>query len=321
MKRLMQLTAACLLLACAACGGESGETGLEEPLQVAGAAFKQGALPGKPPFDDAAADELRLTTIETNNTVIRPGQTDKRISGRARDSGYAIAVRFEDQGTGYWVKPLDEADSVYPGELAFRLDLELAHDLPLGPQRLLFTVLDARGRASRQQAMELCVASPYDRALSACDPAQKPPAAIISLTWDTAADLDLVVRTPDGEVVDARHPSTLTDPALEGDQDLEYQGVLHTEDGRGCGARSVQREDLVWTGEIPEGRYDVSVNLFDACGARATFFEVRAWKRSEHDDGGYSFQATGETAVGQVIDEEANGGSGPPLRIVSFDLP
>jgi hypothetical protein len=230
-------------------------------------------------------------------------------------------VRFEDQGTGYWVKPLDEADSVYPGELAFRLDLELAHDLPLGPQRLLFTVIDARGRASRQQAMELCVASPYDRALSACDHAQKPPAAIISLTWDTAADLDLVVRTPDGEVVDARHPSTLSDPALESDQDPAYQGVLHTEDGPGCGARSVQREDLVWTGEIPQGRYDVSVNLFNACGARATFFEVRAWKRSERDDGSYSFRATGETAVGQVIDEAANGGSGSPIEIVSFDLP
>jgi len=319
MTRLLQLVAACALLV--ACGGESGESGINEPLSIAGAAFKQGALPGAPATDDADADDLDLTTIETNSTVIHPGQTGKRISGRARDTGYAVAVRFEDQGTGYWVKPLDEADSVYPGELAFRLDIELAHDLPLGPQRLLFTVLDARGRASRQQALELCVASPYDKALSACDPAQKPPAAIITLSWDSAADLDLVVRTPDGELVDARHPSTLTDPALEDERDPSFQGILYTEDARGCGARSVQREDLVWTGEVPEGRYDVFVNLFNACGARATFFEVRAWKRSERDDGSYSFRETGETAVGQAIDEEANGGSGSPRKIASFDLP
>jgi len=318
MRPLQQLMAACALLLFA-CAGESGESGSAEPLQIVGAAFKEGALPGKPPSDDAEADELDLTTIETNNTVIHPGQTGKRISGRARDNGYSVAVRFEDRGTGYWVKPLDEADSVYPGELAFRLDIEVAHDLPLGPQRLLFTVLDARGRASRQQAFELCVASPYDKALSACDPAQQPPAAMISLTWDSAADLDLVVRTPDGELVDARHPSTLTDPALE--LDPEHQGVLYTEDARGCGGRSVQREDLVWTREIPKGRYDVFVNLFDACGTRATFFEVHAWKRSERDDGSYTFNATGEAAVGQLIDEEANGGSGSPRKIASFDLP
>ena len=317
MSRLLQLVAACTLLV--ACAGESGESGITEPLQIVGGAFKQGSLPGEPPTDDAAADELDLTTIETNNTVIRPGQTGKRISGRARDTGYAVAVRFEDHGTGYWVKPLDEADSVYPGELAFRLDIELAHDLPLGPQRLLFTVLDARGRASRQQALELCVASPYDKALSACDPTQKPPAAIISLTWDSAADLDLIVRTPDGELVDARHPSTLTDPAL--DLDPELQGVLYTEDARGCGIRSVQREDLVWMGEIPEGRYDVFVNSFNACGARATFFEVRAWRRSEREDGSYTFRATGETAVGQALGEEANGGSASPRAVASFNLP
>lgn len=319
MSRLLQLAAACTLLV--ACGGASGESGLGQPFSVAGAAFKEGELPGEPPSDDAAADELALTTIETNNTVLRPGQSAKRISGRARDDGYAVAVRLENQGTGYWVKPLDEADSVYPGELAFRLDLELAHDLPLGPQRLLFSVLDARGRASRQQALEVCVASPHDRALSACDPSQPPPAAIISLTWDSAADLDLIVRTPAGEVVDARHPSTLTDPTLTEEQDVAFQGVLHSEDARGCGAHSVQREDLVWAREIPEGRYDVFVNLFDACGARASFFEVRAFKRAERDDGSYRFVETGERALGQAFVEEANGGSASPRKIVSFDLP
>lgn len=320
MSRHWQLAAACSL-ALIACAGEPGDSGIAEPLRVAGAAFKEGPLPGKPPSAEADDDELDLTTIETNNTVVHPGQTGKRISGRARDKGYSVAVRFEDQGTGYWVKPLEEADSVYPGELAFRLDVELAHDLPLGPQKLLFTVIDARGRASRQQALELCVASPYDRSLSACDPTQRPPAAIISLTWDTAADLDLVVRTPDGEVVDTRHPSTLSDPALSGELDPEFRGVLYTEDVRGCGARTAQREDLVWANEIPEGRYEISVNLFDACGAQATFFQVQAWKRVEREDGSFSFRTTGETIVGQFIDQEANGGSASPRKIGRFDLP
>jgi hypothetical protein len=316
-----QLAAACSVLL--ACAGESGDSGIAEPLRIAGAVFKSGELPGRAPAgeDDEDPGPLSLTTIETNNTVIHPGQVGKRISGRALDSGYAVAARFEDQGSGYWIKYLDEADSAYPGELEFRLDLELAHNLPLGPQRLLFSVIDAGGRASRQQALNLCVTSPYDRALNACDPTQKPPAAVITLTWESSADLDLIVRTPDGELVDARHPSTLTDPALEGEQDPAFQGILYTSDARGCDVRSVRREDLVWANEVPEGRYDVFVNLFDACGARSTFFEVSYATRAQRDDETYSFRTRGQAVLGQLIDEEANGGTRPHRKIASFDLP
>jgi hypothetical protein len=320
MKRLLQLTAASLALV--ACASEPAELGLDEPLRVSGAVFKSGKLPGAAPDDTAPEGQLMLTTIETNNTVVHPGQVGKRISGRAKDAGYSVAVKLDGLGSGYWVKPLDEADSVYPGELAFRLDLELAHNLPLGIKNLLFTVIDSSGRrAGRQQKLQLCSTNRYDRALNACDATQKPPAAIISLSWDTSADLDLVVRTPDGELVDARHPSTLTDPALEGDQDLDYQGVLYTEDARRCGGQSGQHEDLVWANEIPSGRYDVFVNLFDFCNVPATFFRVRAFVREELDDGTFDLIQIADAEVGQLLEDEANGGSATPRKIASYDLP
>lgn len=308
-----QLLATLLMPLMAACDSESGESGLDEPLQVSGGAFRHGALPGAAPRSDGDdTDSLRLTTIETNNTVIHPGQAGKRISGRVTDDGYSVALRLEGLGSGYWIKTLGEEDSAYPGELEFGVALELAGDLPLGPRRLLFSVIDAEGHAGRQQALPLCVTSQYDRALNACDDTQQPPAAIISLTWDSSADLDLVVRTPDGDVVDARHPGTQTDP--------EQQGVLYTDDAA-CAQSSARREDLVWQREVPSGRYEVSVNAFNACGAAATFFRVSASRRVERDDGTYGFEPLGDYALGQLLEVQANGGQGEGLAVTSFEFP
>lgn len=307
-----QLWAALMCLLVAACDGESGESGLGEPLQVSAGAFKHGALPGAAADSGDADESLRFTTIETNNTVVHPGQAGKQISGRVTDNGYSVALRFDELGSGYWVVPVGEADSAYPGELDFGVDFGISADLPLGPQRLLFTVIDARGRAGRQQALTLCVTSEYDRTLHACDATQRPPAGIITLTWDTEADLDLIVRTPDGELVDARHPSSRPG--------TDAQGILYTDDAR-CAGRSLRREDLVFQAEITPGRYEVFVNLFDACGAAATFFEVSATARTQSDDETYGFEALAEKSVGQALELQANGGQSQGIAITSFEFP
>jgi hypothetical protein len=318
---LLQLMAASVVFStlALACGGESGEAGLEEPLRVVGGVFKDGALPGAPPDADATPDSLRLTTIETNNSVVHPGQAGKQLAGRATDNSYAVALRFEKTGSGYWVKPLGEADSAYPGELNFRTEFELAADLPLGPQRLLLTVIDEQGRAGRQQALTLCVTSLYDRNLHACDETKQPPAAVISLTWSGVADLDLVVRTPWGEIVDARNPSTETDPLLE-DPDPNSQALLYSGD-LGCDLNAAKREDLVWPKELAPGRYEVLVNLFDACGQAATFFQVSASARGQRDDGTYTFEPLAEPVVGQLLEVQTNPGRAQGLTITSFEFP
>ncbi|HET6336183.1 MAG TPA: hypothetical protein VFG30_23330 [Polyangiales bacterium] len=314
------------LLLMAACGGESGTRGLDQPLWVTGAAFESGALPGRAPVDQPAPNDsgdkpkLTLTTIETNNNVVHPGQTGKRISGRATDDAYAVALRFEDLGDGYWVKPLGEADSAYPGELGFRVDLELASNLPLGKQRLLFSVIDRQGRAGRQQALAVCVTSPFDRALNACDDSQPPPAAVISLLWDSPADLDLIVRTPDGEIVDGRHPSTQTGEDAE-DTDPAQQAILYADRGPSCLSSAGQREDLVWAQDVPPGRYSVFVNLFDACGEPASHFEVSAFARSQRDDETYRFRAAGEPVLGLLLSGQANGGREDGILITSVEFP
>jgi hypothetical protein len=305
----------------AACGGDPTTLGLDQPLWVTGAAFKPGRLPGAAPVDrtasgDADRTRLTITSIETNNTVVHSGQSDKRISGRATDDGYAIALRFEQFGDGYWVKALDETDTAYPGELSFRVSLQLAPDLPLGKHRLLFTVIDGKGRAGRQQALEFCISSRFDPELNACDDTQRPPAATITLSWDSRADLDLQVRTPDGELVDASHPSALAEGAS-----ADEQGILYADRHAHCDAGGAQREDLVFANEVPPGRYQVYVNAFDACDEPASFFEVTAYARSEGDDGTYQFRRVRSEVQGELLQSQANGGRNEGVWVTNVDFP
>lgn len=319
--RVRALRFGCALLLMAACSGESGASGLDQPFWLAGGAFELGELPGAAPRDEPdTSRKLRLTTIETNHTVLHPGQTGKRIGGRVTGDGYAIALRFEGLGDGYWVKPLGETDSAFPGELSFSVSLELAPDLPLGPQRLLFSVIDSAGKAGRQQALELCVTSRFDRALHACDDTQRPPAAVISLHWSSQADLDLIVRTPDGEVVDGLRPSTQTGDGREQAADPSERAVLYADRGPSCGAGSSQREDLVWLDEVPPGRYDVFVRLFDACGERATHFQVDAFTRVQRDDETYRFRAAADAVRGQLLADQAGGGREDGLLVTRIEL-
>jgi hypothetical protein len=307
------------LTAAVGCAGEESESGLDEPLRVTDAVFKTGKLPGKPAAatEDAtdATTRLTVTSVETSSSVLRPGQTKKTLNGRATDDGYAIALRFADLGSGYWVKPLQEPDTAYPGQLSWRASLELAGDLPIGNQRLLFVVIDERGQAGVQQSFDVCVVPRFDTSLNACDPSQPPPAAIISLTWDVPSDLDLIVKTPSGKLVDARHPSTRT----EGETDSTNAGVLYTAHSSGC-ADNVQREDLIWRDAEPEsGTYLIYANLFAACGTSTTHFAVSAYLRSSDDAAqSYELERVEPVTRGELLSGSANGGTGTGLYVTAI---
>src|SRR5690606_5299355 len=124
--------------------------------------------------------------------------------------------------------------------------------------------------------------------LNACDPSIPPPDAVIVLSWDADADLDLIVVTPEGKTVDARRPST----AYAGDQrppaDLLRDPRVGRLDGdslAGCPPDGRNSESLTWQepAHVP-GIYNVYANLFDACGARSVHFDVSVYRRVQVDD-------------------------------------
>jgi hypothetical protein len=131
----------------------------------------------------------------------------------------------------------------------------------------------------------------------------------------TLRDLDLIVRTPNGKLVDARHPSTLA----EGEAASSNLGVLYTAHNAGC-ADNVQREDLIWRDAEPEpGTYLVYANLFAACGNSTTHFALSAYLRSNAEDvTSYTLQRIEPVVRGELLAGSANGGTGSGLYVTAL---
>ena len=109
--------------------------------------------------------------------------------------------------------------------------------------------------------MTLCVDGVIPDNFNVCAPNLPPPAAVLSLDWDTAADLDLQVTTPDGKLVDAKHPTT----ARHGRgrrRESRPAGVLDVDAQAGCrtvgaAAREPDLAEAARAGQLPDPREPV----------------------------------------------------------------
>lgn len=298
--------AATVIALVAACSGEKSESGLGEPLRVRNGVFKEGPLPGLPPAA-APGPGVSVTAIETASTVLRPAQGEKTLTGRASVGTAAIAIAIAGVGRGYWVLPVDGPDPLNNGELGWQALVEIGRDVPSGSKELRVVAIDAAGNAGTQRALPICVPRLLPDNLNACDPSIAPPAAVVSLTWDTAVDLDLIAVAPDGRVIDAKHPRGFTIDA-GADAGGPAPPAIDRDSNAACSLDRVQQEDLVFPDPPGPGSYLVFVNLFDACERAPVHFRVTVSARQVTADGKLGLVET-ETKGGTLTAVNANGGA------------
>jgi hypothetical protein len=262
------------LLACAS----DLRSGASEPLQVRDGTFQAGVLP-----EDPDATSPSIFYAASVGYVVTQGQGNVRYSGLASSEAYSVAVAFPGIGSGYWVVPVDAPDPTQDDNLLFDLPVDFTRDVPYGLTELRFAAIDGDGHPGPAYSSQLCVLPDFaDNNFAACDPETPPQHTILSLSWDTDVDLDLVVVTPDGTVVDAESPST-----ANADDDAS-EGVLTRDSNDGCVIDGVRIESLVFADAPPPGDYEVYARLFSACGHPSTFFELAQYARSEAADGTWS---------------------------------
>lgn len=316
-----------------ACSGESLTAGATEPLRVydvllkEDAQFKAGKLPGKQPLTSQQVTagvkptKPNVTSLVSANGVTFAGATGELFTGRVSPDAAAVGVRFASAGSGYWLFPAGSPDPLNNGELEFSASVDIAQDAPAGTQHLLFAAFDERGRAGTQFDEELCVAPVIPDNLNACRPTIEPPSLVISLAWDAPVDLDLEVVTPDGKLVDPKHPSTVLS---DGDAGVPTPlpsdaGVIDRDSNADCVIDGFQREDLVFQQKPSKGHYLVYANLFDSCGQASvrfdlTFHAARPGKKA----GTYTTVQTYETS-GELLQIQENGGAGRGTYVTEFD--
>jgi hypothetical protein len=304
--------------------GTPASLGLDEPIRVRGATFETGDLPGARPLTDREVDAgvplapPHVTTVNSLNNVLRPGEVGKSLNGGVTDDADAVAIRFVDIGSGYWVIPAAGPDPSKPGELTWSMSLDVAESAPKGLHKLLFAGIDKAGHAGTQNELDFCIDSAVPDNENACDPTIEPPFAVISLTWDTNADLDLELVTPDGKVVDPKHPTTATETDAGPAVNPAIDGVIDRDSNRGCVIDGFRREDAVFQSHPRNGQYLVYVNMFAACGQPAARFEVTLSLAEKHGD--HYALVPALTAGGELVAQDQNGGAALGLFVTQFSF-
>lgn len=323
----LALLAASVLVACSS---ESITGGLDEPIQVRygsgrNAQFLEGDLPGTKPLTDAeilsgAKPALPSASLDVSAGVIRQADTGFTASGTTSNEGSAIGMRFLDLGTGYWVFPVTSQDPTKPGTFAWNANLDFGADIPAGKHALAVVAIDAAGNAGSQFATTLCVASDIPDNLSACSPGTKPPFTVLSLAWDTPVDLDLRVITPQGKVVDPKHPSTAVAVKGQIDTTAKGTGIFDTDAGRNCVVSGHRRESLVWQDAPLPGTYLVYASLYDACGQASVRFDLSLNRPGPPGKDGIQHLESSYEQAGELLAADADAGSKLGLFVTVFQV-
>jgi hypothetical protein len=266
-------------------------------------------LPGSASSSADGGVDPQVTDVNVADTAIAEGTLGLNISGHATVDAQAIGTRFVDMGTGYWVIPVGAPDPTDDGLLTWQLAADFARDLPPGHHDLAFAAIGADGASGTQNDLTLCIDTPVPDNLNICNPQRTPPAVVLSLSWDAAVDLDVIVETPSGGIIGGNAATSGTGATID------------RESNKGCVIDNIDRQDVVWQATPARGTYQVWVDLFSACGRPGTSFTLSLWLAEPQGDGTERLvEQTTPVATGFMAAELANGGSAPGLFVGSFVL-
>jgi len=309
----------------AACnGGEQADVGISEPIQVSGAQFISGALPGKPPSPltdaGAAADAgtaalapLSVTSVTFQNAFLISGITGSSVTGLVTNDAVAIGIQLKNAGTGYWVVPVQGQDVQFPGQSDFGFSLTVnAKDTP-GDTDLRVVALDANGNAGQQANAPICIESRVPDNEHACFPSKKVPRAVFTLTWNTNFDLDLHVITPAGRDVNAK--TAATSVALDAGVPGPTVGVIDRDSMGSCAVDGWREEDLVFQDAPPKGNYLIYAAPFASCGQSAVVFTFNLYEAGADGNLHSTF-----TRSGELLANDVTGGTSAGLFVAEKDF-
>jgi hypothetical protein len=247
------------------------------------------------------------------NNVVYQGEGAKKLSGEATAVSRSVGITLHSVGTGYWVLPTAGINP-QTDNLIWSAAADFDRGIATGKRELRVVGLDEHGVAGQQAALTICIDGQVPDNLHVCDP--KPlPQAVISLTWDSNVDLDLQVHTPDGQLLEPKkRASALPDDMGNLPNDV---GIIDRDSNAGCVIDGIRAENLVWDNAMPQGRYAIYANLFDACHQPAVRFRAGVYGLVTDENGNdrlKQFYANG----GELLDLSANGGSARGLFVTEF---
>jgi hypothetical protein len=301
-----------VLLAIAGCGGASPDTGIAADLRLSPGQYAPGALEA----DTAATGPTVFVNLGV--AKVSPGVQNLPLSGNVQ-SGVSVLVGLEGD-VGHWIVPAATKDPLETDSYQFSTRMAFSPDLPPGPQKLIIRGVAEDGTIGPSQQYVLTVAPPVPSG-----------ALVVSLTWDTQADLDLHVvvpnTTPDPATGDpgapieiwSRNqvgvpPAALPRTPEEMQAAVKAAGRLDFDSNSGCVVDGRRQENVIFTEPPPDGEYVVRVDTFSLCGQASA-----QWQVTVTDPNG----AVVNPATWQSLDADLRGphGLGAGRLALRFTLP
>jgi hypothetical protein len=272
-------------------------------LRLAGAQFVSGEID--------SADYSPTPTVErvdSQNNTVYPGITGKSIGGAVGPGATAVLIGLKGDN-GHWILPVQSQDQTSPGDFVFSAKASFSPAVPTGPATILYRAVSALEEIGppREQALDIKASAAQG-------------ALVISLDWDTEADLDLRVTAPDaqGKEVEiwSRNKSSLARPA-PGDppataDEIAAAGFLDFDSNSQCQIDGRLQENVIWKTKPPQtsSLYSVRVDAFSMCGEVLAHWHVRVLL-----DGQEVAQA-----AGQVGDADTRFDHGPGAGLLALEF-
>lgn len=282
------------LLLLASCANAGLDPGLDALLRVEGAQYVAGALPapnGGPEIEQARAPHPR----------VRVGTRSEHVSGSLGATATAVLIGMQGD-LGHWVVLAGVPSAEEPELPSFDADLSLSRDLPRGPFTLQLSAADARGRIGPRAHIELTASDLSEDA-----------ALVVRLRWDNAADLDLHVLEPSGQLIWTRNINSLRAPGSASDAELTQSGVLDLDANAGCAALDRAEERVLWREAFPSGHYSVRVATAALCGESAAHWSIDVRKQGQ--------PLASSSGISLPSDTRFGAGANAGVLALTFDLP
>lgn len=248
----------CLLVA--GCAGADPSKGAEQLLRVPSGQLTRQRLP-------ADQGGPRVTFVDQRAPTVIVGMAEHRLAGRAAQGAFAVNLALASSPDFYWTLPVGSPDPNVPGELAWDASLDFARSNSPGPATILVQAVDGAQRAGATTEVPLILVTE-----------QTAGELVVSLRWDTQADVDLHVRDPSGIDIGPENINSYRAP-LPGDPpdppDAWKTGGIYAFDSNAmCVLDGLRQETVSWQQAPPTGDYTVLVDLAYSCGQPAASYEV-----------------------------------------------
>jgi len=286
------------------CSGANPSSGQTAFMRIPGAQYIAG------PIDTTTqSTALEAPQVSTLNNTLFPGVNGKSISGTVGPGSTAVLLGLQGD-TGHWVIPVQDFDQNTLGNYTFSCSASFSPNTPTADGGMLWLVAratDKNGTVGPANRTSMTMLAPHpDGAL------------VISLDWDTQADLDLHVVLPtEGDAgvneIWSRKPSGLPTGTIGAMDDAAVEsGYLDVDSNSQCVIDGRRAENVIFPTTAPGGHYVVRVDTFSLCGEVAARWRLQVFTNSS---------ATPLVAYGQSTDTDTRfpHGQGAGVQALVFD--